>query len=336
MKKKLPILPDDIDNVLLFPIPLPGYSALGTANVYLLPSRPVTLVDAGPKFPGAYEWLEEGLRAAGHELSSVERILVTHGHVDHFGLVGLIRKAAGRPVPCFIHAEDRWRITGNNYREDLVSEAAERLMADVDMPRPELARIRERFALFGMLCDPIPDALPLEDGDTFSGESYDLEVLHTPGHTPGSCCLYESRGKLLFSGDNVLKHITPNPLFEIQKDQLRDPGYQSLKAFMGSLDRLARLEVRHVLPGHGEVVEDLPAIVATYRQHHRNRMERIWQALRKEARPAYHLIGDVFDDVPEDDVFLALSEILVHLEILVEEGRAALLDPGPPARYHAL
>jgi len=48
------------------------------------------------------------------------------------------------------------------------------------------------------------------------------------------------------------------------------------------------------------------------------------------------LIDNVFPFVPEDDLFLAVSEIVVHLEILINEGRAELADPGPPALYRAL
>ena len=62
----------------------------------------------------------------------------------------------------------------------------------------------------------------------------------------------------------------------------------------------------------------------------------VWNALKKNSRPIYQLIDDVFPYVPENDVFLAVSEILVHLEILIKEGRAELADAGTPALYRAL
>jgi hypothetical protein len=65
-------------------------------------------------------------------------------------------------------------------------------------------------------------------------------------------------------------------------------------------------------------------------------MDSIWHALDKESRPIYGLIDDVFAVVPEGDIFLAVSEITVHLEVLINEGRAALVDPGPPAVFRAL
>jgi len=65
-------------------------------------------------------------------------------------------------------------------------------------------------------------------------------------------------------------------------------------------------------------------------------LEQVWNALKKKSQPLYYLIDDVFTYVPENDTFLALSEIVVHLEILVNEGRAELANPGPPALYRAL
>jgi hypothetical protein len=105
---------------------------------------------------------------------------------------------------------------------------------------------------------------------------------------------------------------------------------------MNSLATLNQLDVRFVFPGHGEYIEDLQGIISTYRVHDRQRMDLVWNALKKRTRPLYHLIDDVFPSVPEEDIFLAVSEILVHLELLINEGRAELADPGPPALYRAL
>ena len=317
-------------------IPLPGYSDLGTSNVYLVGSGPFTMIDTGPKFPGSFEYLKDQLKKAGRDMADIEHIIITHGHIDHYGLAVSIREHAGHHIPCRIHAEDLWRVTANAYREEMWAEEADTLMAMVDMPPREVRKIRDRFLVFDALSDPIPDALPMEDGDIFAGDDYHLEVIHTPGHSPGTCCLYEARQKILFSGDHILKHITPNPLFEIKRDKLRDPAYKSLKAYLHSLDKVASRDVSHVFPGHGEVIEELPGIISSYHGHHRDRMDRVWTALRKQSRPLYHLIDEVFDFVPEGDIFLAISEILVHLELLVEEGRAELIDPGPPAYYRAV
>jgi len=324
-----------LENFHTFRLPLPTHPDLGTANVYLLGSHPVTLIDAAPKIPGSFEFIKDQLRQAGHDTPDIERILITHGHVDHFGLVTRIREDAGRSIPCFIHAEDRWRVGADRYRA-LSREEADHLMNMVDVPAKEYEKIEQMFSFLDEICDPVTDAIAMEDGDIFEGEGYRIRVVHTPGHTPGNCCFYETRNRILFSGDHILKNIHPKPLFELNKELIRDPGYLSLRAYQQSLDKVSTLDLSYVFPGHGERVEDLPGLVAAYRKHHRERMDRIWRTIRDEPRPLYHIIDQVFDVVPDGDVFLAISEILVHLEILAEEGRVELTDPGPPAIYHAL
>jgi 5'(3')-deoxyribonucleotidase len=70
--------------------------------------------------------------------------------------------------------------------------------------------------------------------------------------------------------------------------------------------------------------------------YYRERIDLVWKALKVQSRPIYHLIDDVFPFVPENDVFLAVSELFVHLEILINEGRAELADSGPSTLYRAL
>jgi len=317
-------------------VPMPYPPELITANVYAVGTGPITLIDTGPKIPGSFECVRKNLRSAGFDFSDIERIIITHGHVDHFGLAISICEAAGHPIQCFLHGEDTWRVLSDGFHEEMWSREMEEFMTMVDMPQKEIQKMRTRFSSFRELADPLGDVSLMEDGDEFAGDDYHLRVIHTPGHSPGSCCLYESQQKILFSGDHIIKHITPNPLIAINRNHLRDPQYQSLKAYLNSLDKLIGLDVRFVFPGHGEYIKDLSGIISTYKAHHQERTDLVWNALKKKSRPVYHLIDDVFPFVPEDDVFLAVSEIFVHLEILINEGRAELADPGPPALYQAL
>jgi glyoxylase-like metal-dependent hydrolase (beta-lactamase superfamily II) len=317
-------------------IPMPEPPDLITANVYAVGKGPITLIDTGPKIPGSIEFIKKKLHLAGYDCSDIERIIVTHGHVDHFGLAVGIQEAAGHPIECYIHAQDRWRVSRENFREELWTEGMEGFMTMTGMPKREIQKMRDRFSTFRTLADPLDNVYSMDDGDEFKGDGYHLTVIHTPGHSLGTCCLYESQQKVLFSGDHIIKHITPNPFVEINRNHLPDSQYQSLRAYLESLDKLSGLEVRFVFPGHGEYIDDLPGIISSYRVHHGERMDLVWKALKAQSRPIYDLIDDVFPFVPENDVFLAVSEIFVHLEILVNEGRAALADPGPPALYRAL
>jgi len=325
-----------IENIQAIPIPLPVETQLITVNLYYIGKGPITLIDTGPKFPGLLEFVGEQLRTAGFGFEDIERIIATHGHVDHTGLTGEIRKAAGNSIDFHIHPEDSWLISEERHQEFMWSKEADFLTARAGIPAGEVDKIRKRFAYFKELCDPVDNVSLLADGDKFSGNGYHLEVIHTPGHTAGSVCLYEPDQKILFSGDNMIKHITPNPLVDIRKYGLKNSDYQSLPTFLKSLDNISKLDVRYVFSGHGEYMDDTHQIISTYKAHHRRRMDQVWQALKKESRPIYQLIDDVFPVVPEGDVFLAVSEIAVHLEVLINEGRAELLEPGPPALFRSL
>ena len=317
-------------------IPMPYHPGLITANGYAVGKGPITLIDTGPKIPGSFEFTRKKFQSAGFDFSDIERIIITHGHVDHFSLAASICAAVGHPIQCFLHGEDMWRVLSDGFHEEMWSKEMEQFMTMVDMPQKEIQKMRKRFSSFRELADPLENVSPMEDGDEFYGDDYRLRVIHTPGHSPGACCLYESQQKVLFSGDHIIKHITPNPLIAINRSHLRDPSYQSLKAYLNSLDKLIGLDVRFVFPGHGEYIEDLSDIISTYKLHHQERTDLVWNALKKKSRPIYHLIYNVFPFVPEDDMFLAVSEIFVHLEILINEGRAELADSGPPALYRAL
>ena len=102
-------------------IPFPNDSHLISANLFALGQNPVTLIDTGPKFPGMMKKIRERLELAGIGLTDIERIIITHGHIDHFGLAVSIREAVGHPVQCIIHSEDQWRLSRHNLREELWS-----------------------------------------------------------------------------------------------------------------------------------------------------------------------------------------------------------------------
>lgn len=325
-----------IKNIQAIPIPLPVETQLITANLYFIGKGPITLIDTGPKFPGLLGFVRDHLKTAGFGFEDIDRIIATHGHVDHTGLTAEIRKAAGNSINFYIHPEDCWLVSKEHFKDYMWGEGAEILTARAGIPADEIKKMRKRFAYFKELSDPVDNVSFLTDGDTFSGNGYHLRVVHTPGHTAGSVCLYEPEQKILFSGDNMIKHITPNPLVDIRKYGRRNSDYHSLPVFFESLENICKLAVRYVFSGHGEYIDDMHQIISIYKAHHQQRMNLIWKALKKAPCQIYQLVDDVFPVVPEGDLFLAISEIVVHLEMLVNDGRAEMVDLGPPAVYRCV
>ncbi len=316
-------------------LPVPGFGNLLTSNIYVLGTGPVTLIDTGPKFPGAFENIERQLLEIGFRFRDVERIILTHGHIDHFGLTGKIIEASGRSIPCHLHRDDIWRTSGEYIRHGFWSDEVLEFTRMAGMPPDAVERMKRRSAFFKNFCDPLEGVIPMDEGDTFSGPGFKLRVVHTPGHSPGSCCLYEPGARVLFSGDHIIKHITPNPIMEIHRSLLSDPGYQSLISYESSLQKVEELDIRFAFSGHGEYVDDVPGLLSRYRGHHESRKRQILHHILDNGRPISHLVQELFPDIPEGEIFLAVSEVYAHLEVLIEEGRAGMSESGPPALFRA-
>src|SRR5438876_9586377 len=81
-------LKSKIENLKLQRLPLRTPFAVGAVNAYLLAGEPLTLVDTGPATEEAWADLEAGLAGLGYGVGDIGRVLLTHGHVDHWGLAG--------------------------------------------------------------------------------------------------------------------------------------------------------------------------------------------------------------------------------------------------------
>ena len=108
-----------LENIHAVAIPFVGFPDLITANVYVLGKGPLTLIDAGPNIKGAMDFLRHELDAIGFGFGDIEKIIVTHGHVDHFGFAAKIRDAAGHTVTILAHPEEEWRMSTENFEAGL-------------------------------------------------------------------------------------------------------------------------------------------------------------------------------------------------------------------------
>jgi len=293
-------------------ISLPTPFRVGPVNAYLLPDAPVTLVDCGPKTPEAAAHLRLAIAGAGVDLASLRRIILTHGHLDHFG--GAAGLAAETGAEVYAHPDDGPKFSGSRAIADLLPALLQRH----GVPDPLIPAVVDAYMSVRRLADPLPSFHPLMGGDRIEAGGVEWEILHTPGHAAGHICL--RRGGLLIAGDVLLEEITPNPLVEYGGDGTRIP---TLPLLLASLRRLGALNPAEIFPGHGAPFGPAAPRVEQMLAHQAQRQEEVAALLTGDSRTAFDLAGALFPDAETLNLVLAVSEILGQLDLLVTEGRAA-------------
>ena len=295
---------------LSLPTPFP----VGPVNVHLVLREPITLVDSGPLTDLAWEALTSGLAAHGLKPADVERVLLTHGHHDHYGLASRIADASGARL--YGGALDR-----RNFRQ----ERNPRLLLD-DMARAGFgltARLGVMTSIAGVdhFATPLQAWDELSGGETLPGDGWSVAVRSTPGHTPGSLTFEVPEAGVVFTGDTVLKEITPNAV--VDEDPL-EPGkpFRSVSTYFRTLNEIDRTNAgATLLTGHGAPIPDWCAHKSTLDRRYRLRVAQIERELAKRPATVRELVEALFPRVRTLEVFLAYSEVLGFLMYLEDERR---------------
>ncbi len=311
---------------------LPTPFAVGPINVYLARAGDVTLVDTGPDDPPTLQVLRAGLGSAGLGLRDIRRIVVTHAHVDHFGLAGQIVAESGAQV--LSHPRNRWWLTDFERERDRRQDFYEEVFAKNGVPT-EYARIAiEGMHRLTQNATSVPEAnfVSIEDGAWVLLGKHPWQVVYAPGHASGLICLYDPRSHSLISSDHLLRDITSNPILEAPgRGEARRP--RALVDYINSLEKTGRMDVRLALPAHGDPVYDVRALVDARLTFHRSRLSHIEAQLESGAQTAYEMSNILFPDLSMSDAFLGLSEVIGHLDVLEAEGRVRREDHEGLARY---
>lgn len=294
---------------LTIPTPYP----VGPVNVYLIKAKPYTLIDVGPDTPRARALLEYGLKGLGVSLAEIERAVITHSHPDHCGLLPWLREVSGAEL--IMHHYECQRLTGaHDYLKDRIplvletgisATAMKQIMADRDkLPRPQIEESWVTAVGGGELLE-------------FAGGA--IEIGHFPGHCPGHICLWEPAGGSFFSGDFLLPHITPNPLLEAdpQNPTKRVPG---LNQYLEGLDRLEKMPVAIIWPGHGGVFNDHRSVISRGRAHYERQWATIMGILENRAATTFELSLSIYPELKGWEIFLGISEVQANLDLLENRG----------------
>jgi len=288
-------------------------NAIESVNMYVIDDgEKVTVVDCGvwkPERPdGGVATVEAGLQGAGYALADVSRVIITHAHIDHYGLAGRVMELTGADLT--MHA-----------------------MTDLDCekyrhPDTAMSRRRDTYADHGITEDDSEDAeqlsrwMPylhsvveastrLRGAETLGIGGDDWTVIHTPGHSLGHMCLWSPARRVLLSGDHLLPGITPPVAFERGFDA--DP----MRSYLRSLHVVHDLRPELVYPGHGRPFGDAVGRIEAIIRNKMRRMGRIRRAVQQ--RPI--TVGELTDKLVVGSMFghqrqMAINETLAHIACL--------------------
>ncbi len=314
------------DGVVQVFLPLPMRPTI--VNVYLVRGGDGwTLVDTGMHTGDSLAAFRGALAEVGIAPADIRRIVCTHHHVDHYGTSGPLRDLTHAEV--HLHPLEAERAATAH---DMLGEHPDFLRRHGIPDVPVDKQMPPMRLIVGNLYSPAaPDGL-LADGDELPlGDGRRFDVVWTPGHTPGHCCLLLQPDGILFVGDHLLPKITPH--VGIGPSGPANP----LGDFLASHEKIKRLDARLVCPAHGGIYEDAHRRASQLIDFHRVRKLTMLDVIRKRPCTAYEVALEAFAISPNNrfQVMAATSETLAHLELLRLEGRALRSETDGVVRYKA-
>ena len=306
------------------PIPVPFPQAGGPVNVYLVEESDggVMMFDAGLGTPEAVAALERGFAEAGRRFDEVRRIVLSHGHVDHYGAALVVLERAGRDVPVHAHASDHAKVAeaGRRWRDLMPFYGA--YLLKLGVPGELLATVACELGGSYTLARRIPQVTTLEPGTVLRARDLSLEVVHMPGHTPGLVCLYDRRERIILSADHLLEKVSPNPIIDLGPSG-EEGHFQPLVSYLASIARMRAMEIDWVLPGHGPPFANHRRVIDDLLAFYVKRQARIREALAPGPRSAYEIARALFPSARPGDLFLVMSETIANVEVLERRGEIA-------------
>jgi len=312
---------------------IPTPFAVGRVNTYLIEDDPLTLVDSGPNSGKALDELERALAARGHAIEDLELLVVSHQHIDHLGLLDILARRSGAEVAALDSLAPYIARYGEGVDRD--DEFAEALMRRHGIPGDVVSALRAVSRAFRAWGSSAEVTRPLAHGERLALRDRTLEVLHRPGHSPTDTVFWDADRRLLLAADHLIKHISSNPLISLPPGADGSERPQALVTYLESLRATRAMPADLVLSGHGEPIVDHVALIDERFRMHERRAEKIRALIEERSRSAYEIAQALWGNVAVTQAFLTLSEVLGHVDLLLNAGQVVERDDGEVVRFEA-
>lgn len=298
----------------VYQISLPTPFTVGDVNVYVIEGQEcITLVDVGPLTEEAWSSLENGLASIGYRLEGVGQIVLTHHHVDHIGQLEKVKhlsqaKVYAHPLAApYVEQDEEFMQFHDEFFITLYKECGlpEELLSVVEKFRRMMANFQEKSKVDESLVHE--QALP---------HFPEWQVLFTPGHSQSHLSLYRASDQLLIAGDHLISSISSNAFIEPPRVRSMTRPL-TLVQYRTALEMCAGMDIKLVVSGHGEPIENSRELIFERLQKTWERTNAIRRFLHDGPKTAFELAVLLFPLLYLKELPLVISETLGHIDLLV-------------------
>ncbi len=317
-------------------IPLEAFPGLWTFAYLVVYEDKLVLIDSGSGLGDSSKQLIDGINESGSShpgqkftLEDLTHVLITHGHIDHFGGLSDI---CSRSKPLVgVHELDRRNLTNYEERRVLVIRKMENYLIEAGVDPEGREDLLGLYRFTKQLFESVDVDFSIDNNEVDLG---DFEFLHVPGHCAGHVVI--RLHDILFCGDHILTDITPHQVPE----QLT--SWTGLDHYLHSLDAVEEWAdgVNLALCGHKKIITDLPARISEIRAMHMERLEMVMD-FYKSAQTIQDLSKSLFGSANGYNALLAIEEAGAHVEYLYQRGMLVIdnIDQlertkGPVTHYY--
>ncbi len=322
-----PVFEEVLPQLFRAEIPLPN-NPLKATNSYIIKDKERNLIiDTGMNLEECHTAMTAVLKELRIDLDQTD-FYITHLHVDHLGLVG---ELAARSSRIFFNEPDAGIVALNNLWELLFQMAARHGFPKNELKDALARHPANRYSATGPF-----DFKLVKEGDRLAYGPYTFTCVHTPGHTPGHLCLYEPHRKLFVSGDHILGDITPNI-------SAWDDAENPLKIYLQSLDKVYRMEIELLLPGHRRIVSDCRGRILELKKHHEERLQEVASIIKTigpgsayevAAQMEWDIDTRIWEHFPATQKWFAIGEAIAHVRYLEDAGTVRRKQQNDTVLFH--
>jgi glyoxylase-like metal-dependent hydrolase (beta-lactamase superfamily II) len=318
-------------------IPVPFLEAGGPANVYAIEDADggLTLFDTGIGTPDGLAALRGQAAAKGLDLTRLSKIVVSHGHVDHFGNAQQLAEGSGASV--HVHPADFDKVLGHaRYSTLLRKHWAYFLRLGIPVEVLEqMQALAERSSSAIRYVDA-HRLVGLAEGQVLEFRHFQATVKHMPGHTPGLVCLYAEAEGIFFADDHVLARVSPNPVLDFSQGE-GPTKFRALCRYLEGAKWVRDLDLAAVLPGHGPAFSGHRELLDGLFEFYERRQAKMVARLLASPASVYELVEAIFPRRDFGRLVLMVSEIIANLEVLEDQGKVRVVERWADVeRYQAV